>query len=52
MTAFATHSVVLLLARSQLGVVFLFCALGIASALVIMPTIAPEELNWVLTHIE
>ena len=52
MTVFATHSVVLLLARSRLGVVFLFCALSIASALVIMPTIAPEELNWVLTHIE
>jgi hypothetical protein len=52
MSVFAPHSEIPFLPRSQFVVVCLFCALGIASALAIMTMIAPEDLNWVLTHIE
>lgn len=52
MSVFASRSRIPFLPRSHFVVVGLFCALGIASALVIMTMIAPEDLNWVLTHIE
>jgi hypothetical protein len=54
MSVFASRSGIPFLPRSYFYfvVVCLFCALGIASALVIMSMVAPEDLNWVLTHIE
>jgi hypothetical protein len=33
-------------------VVCLFCALGLALSVAIVPMIAPEHLAWVLSHIE
>jgi hypothetical protein len=33
-------------------VVCLFCLLGLALSAVIIPMIAPEQLTWVLSHIE
>jgi hypothetical protein len=33
-------------------VVCVFCVLGLALTVVIIPMIAPEDLTWVLSHIE
>jgi len=37
---------------SAFKVVCLFCVLGLALSVVIVPMIAPEHLAWVLAHIE
>jgi hypothetical protein len=33
-------------------VVCLVCLLGLAVSAVVLPTVAPEEISWVLSHIE
>jgi hypothetical protein len=40
------------LLSTSLKVVFLFCVLGLALSVAIVPMIAPEHLAWVLAHIE
>ena len=40
------------LLSTGLKVVCLFCVLGLALSAVIIPLIAPEEISWVLSHIE
>jgi hypothetical protein len=47
-----SHSTYSLLLSPQFKVVCLFCLLGLALAAVIIPMIAPENLSWVLSHIE
>jgi hypothetical protein len=41
-----------LLVSSDFKVVCLFCLLGLALAAALVPMIAPETLNWTLSHIE
>jgi hypothetical protein len=36
----------------DLAVVCLFCALGLVLVAGILPMIAPEDMSWVLSHIE
>ena len=40
------------LLSTSFKIVCLFCLLGLLLAAVIVPIIAPEELTWVLSHIE
>jgi hypothetical protein len=40
------------LVSTALKVVCLFCVLGLALSIAIIPMIAPEHLAWVLAHIE
>jgi hypothetical protein len=40
------------LVPTALKVVCLFCVLGLALSVAIIPMIAPEDLAWVLAHIE
>jgi hypothetical protein len=47
-----SHHTYLLRASTHFKVVCLFCLLGVALAAAIVPMIAPENLNWVLSHIE
>jgi hypothetical protein len=47
-----SHSIYSLLLPTHFKVVCLFCLLGLALAAAIIPMIAPENLNWVLSHIE
>jgi hypothetical protein len=37
---------------TDLAVVCLFCALGLVLVAGILPMIAPEDMSWVLSHIE
>jgi hypothetical protein len=37
---------------TDLAVVCLFCALGLVLVAGIVPMIAPEDMSWVLSHIE
>jgi hypothetical protein len=41
-----------LLISNHFKVVCLFCLLGLALAAALVPMIAPETLNWTLSHIE
>ncbi len=47
-----SHLAYSLLISTHVKVVFLFCLLGLALAAAIIPMLAPEDLNWVLSHIE
>ena len=40
------------LLSTSFKMVCLFCLLGLLLATVIVPMVAPEELTWVLSHIE
>jgi hypothetical protein len=47
-----SHPAHLLLISTHLKVVCLFCLLGLALTVAIIPMIAPESTNWVLSHLE
>ena len=47
-----SHPAYSLLISTHFKVVFLFCLLGLALAAALIPMLAPEDLNWVLSHIE
>jgi hypothetical protein len=42
----------LLLPSASLTVVCLFCLLGLVIAAAIVPMIPPDDISWVLSHIE
>jgi hypothetical protein len=46
------HPAYSLLISTHLKVVCLFCLFGLALAAVLIPMLAPEDLNWVLSHVE
>ena len=46
------HPAYSLLISTHFTVVCLFCLLGLALAAALIPMIAPETLNWTLSHIE
>jgi hypothetical protein len=46
------HPAYSLFVSTHFKVVCLFCSLGLALAAGLIPMIAPETLNWVLSHIE
>jgi hypothetical protein len=46
------HAAYSLPVSTHFKVVCLFCLSGLALAAVLIPMIAPETLNWVLSHIE
>ena len=46
------HPAYSLLVSTHFKVVFLFCLFGLALAAALIPILAPEDLNWVLSHIE
>jgi hypothetical protein len=47
-----SHFAYSFLISTHFKVVCLFCLLGLALAAVLIPMIAPESLNWALSHIE
>jgi len=46
------HAAYSLLVSTDFKVVCLFCLLGLALAAALVPMIAPDTLNWTLSHIE
>jgi hypothetical protein len=46
------HPAYSLLISSHFKVVCLFCLLGLALAAALIPMLAPEDLTWVLSHVE
>jgi hypothetical protein len=51
MSDLAARSTYSPLLSTQFEIVCVFSLLGLLLAAVVMPTIAPEQLNWVLSHI-
>ena len=47
-----SHPAYSLLISTHFKVVFLFSLLGLALAAALIPILAPEDLSWVLSHIE
>jgi hypothetical protein len=47
-----SHPAHSLLVSTHFKVVCLFCLLGLALAAAFVPMVAPETLNWTLSHLE
>jgi hypothetical protein len=45
----ASYSEVL---STPLAVAFMFCVVGLAISAVLLPLFAPEEISWVISHLE